>query len=215
MGDPGDQAPEPTGVPSLPPRLTSAQQSEVLHLLVDRLVEKGVSARIYLIGGAAAGLVYYPEDVDRRASGDIDSTFTSTAEVEAEAAAMAAELGLRANWFNRDAERFIPPSGEPTGVPFISKGNIEVTIAPRDFLLAMKLRASRPGRDDEDLAVLIRLCGVSTVAECEALVAKWYDGEEEIPPRGHRLLNSVLGAYELERANPPIVLPPARRPSDE
>ncbi len=215
MSDTPGPVPNPSTPTPLPPRLTSAQQLEVLHLLVDRLVSKGVTTRIYLIGGAAAGLGYYPEDVDRRASSDIDSSFTSTAEVEAEATAMAAELGLRPNWFNRAAEKFLPPMGEPAGMPFISKGNVVVSIAPPEFLLAMKLRSSRPGRDDEDLAVLTRLCGISTVTECEAVIDRWYGGEEEIPPRGYRLLEAVLGRYQLERANPPIVLPPAGRLDDE
>jgi hypothetical protein len=204
------EPPVPSDPPaSRPPKLTPAQQFAMLTELVDRLVAKDVTARIYLIGGAAAGLGYYPDDVDRRASADIDSIYTSTPEVEAEASAMAEELGLRPDWFNGRAGGFVPPTGEPPGEPLFSKGNVEVTLAPAEFLLAMKLRASRPGRDDEDIAVLTRYCGITTVAECEALVDEVYLGEEEIPALGYRILNTVLGRYELERANPPTVLPPA------
>jgi hypothetical protein len=213
----GDIQPRPIGssqIPSdvpdrKPPKLTPDEQRDVLETLVDRLVHRGVTARIYLIGGAAAGFMYYPKGVARRVSGDIDSIYTSTEEVEEEAATMADILGLRLDWFDGRAGGFVPPTGEPPGETLIARGNVVVTVAPPRFLLAMKLRASRPGRDDEDIAVLTRHCGITTVAACEALVEEVYLGEEEIPERGYQLLNRVLGEYELEQATPPVVLPPA------
>ena len=40
-----------------------------------------------------------------------------------------------------------------------------MTVGSAPLLLAMKLRASRPGRDGDDIAALVRACGVQSVAE--------------------------------------------------
>lgn len=178
---------------------------------MDRLAAKDVSATIYVVGGAAAGLAYYPDDLERRMSTDVDAVFTGGPAVLAEAEDMAEEQGLRRNWFNTDAGRFIPPSGEPPGDRLMAKGHVEVVVPPARFLLAMKLRASRLGRDDEDIALLVRRVGISSYEEAEQLVADVYDGEEEIPPRGRPLLEKVLGEYELTRSVPPRTLPPVAR----
>jgi len=190
-----------------PSRLSTASQMELLRLLVDRLAAKGVEALIYLLGGAAAGIAYYPDGVDRRSSADIDARFTARSQVLAEAEAMAAELGLRPDWFNKGAEQFLPPTGEPDGEVLMERGGVRVVVAPPRFLLAMKLRASRLGRDDEDIAVLIRVCGIKSVAEAEALVEEVYLGEEEIHPRGRSFIAAVFGEYQLSKADPPITLP--------
>lgn len=190
-----------------PRRLSTANQVQLLGLLVDRLAANGVETQIYLLGGAAAGIAYYPEGVDRRSSADIDATFTARCDVLAEAEAMAAELGLRADWFNRGAEQFLPPTGELDGDVLMEKGAVKVVVAPPRMLLAMKLRASRLGRDDEDIAVLIRVCGIRSVAEAEALMEEVYLGEEEIHPRGRSFLTAVFGEYQLSKADPPVTLP--------
>lgn len=190
-----------------PSRLSTPKQMELLSLLVDRLAARGVEALIYLLGGVAAGIAYYPEGVDRRASADIDATFTARSDVLAEAEAMATELGLRPDWFNGGAEQFLPPTGEPDGEVLMENGAVKVVVAPPRLLLAMKLRASRLGRDDEDIAVLIRVCGIRSVAEAEALVEEVYLGEEEIHPRGRSFLTAVFGDYQLSKADPPVTLP--------
>lgn len=188
-------------------RLTTANQMELLRLLVDRLAARDVEALIYLLGGAAAGIAYYPDGIDRRASADIDATFTARSEVLAEAETMAAELGLRSDWFNGGAEQFLPPTGEPDGEVVMENAGVRVVVAPARFLLAMKLQASRLGRDDEDIAVLIRVCGIKSVAEAEALVGEVYLGEEEIHARGRSFIAAVFDEYQLSRADPPVTLP--------
>ena len=193
--------------PSLPGRLSSATQRKLLTELVERLDAKGVETLIYVLGGAAAGLAYYPDGVDRRSSTDIDATFSAGAEVVAEAEAMARERGMRLDWFNRGAEQFLPPTGEPEGRPILERGKVKVVVAPPKFLLAMKLRASRMGRDDEDIAVLIRVCGLKSIEDAKALVDEVYLGEEEIPARGMAFIGALFGEYELSKADPPIKLP--------
>jgi hypothetical protein len=56
--------------------------------------------------------------------------------------------------------------------------------------------------------VLIRACGLKSVAECESLMRDLYLGEEEIPARGYTLLELAFGRVEVKNADPPFVLAP-------
>ena len=71
----------------------------------------------------------------------------------------------------------------------------------------MKLRASRPGRDGDDIAVLVRACGLRSVAEARKVMDDVFLGEEEIPPRGHALLERAFGEVEIRLATRATVLP--------
>lgn len=55
--------------------------------------------------------------------------------------------------------------------------------------------------------MLVRVCGIRSVAEPEALVEEVYLGEEEIHPRGRSFIAAVFDEYQLSRADPPVTLP--------
>lgn len=48
------------------------------------------------------------------------------------------------------------------------KYGIVIEVAAKEPLLAMKLRANRPGRDTRDIRLLLSLCGLETLDEAEA-----------------------------------------------
>lgn len=54
----------------------------------------------------------------------------------------------------------------------------------------------------------MRACGVSSIAEAEAIVAELYLDEEQIPDRGYALLEQVFGEVVVANADPPCTLPP-------
>jgi hypothetical protein len=168
------------------------------------LVERRIPARIIIYGGAAMALVHY----DRAATRDVDASFFPPDEVAAAAADVAARRGLAADWLNRAATQFLPPVPDGRQAPVIvDRGGVTVTVGSAPLLLAMKLRASRPGRDGDDIAVLVRACGVQSIAEAQAVMDKIYLGEEEIPPRGHALLERAFGEVEIRLATRTMVLP--------
>ena len=70
-------------------------------------------------------------------------------------------------------------------------GEVSVWVASARMLLAMKLRASRPGRDDEDIANLLSICAIADVDETEDLYEEFYPGEM-LEPRAHRILKLVF-----------------------
>jgi len=149
-------------------------------------------------------LVHY----ERAATADVDASFFPPDEVAAPAGDVAARRGLSASWLNSAATAFLPPLADDHEAPVIvDRGGVTVTAGSAPLLLAMKLRASRPGRDGDDIAVLVRACGVRTVAEAQQVMDEIYLGEEEIPPRGHALLDRALGEVEIRLATRTAVLP--------
>lgn len=173
--------------------------------LVDELIDRGVPARLTIYGGAAMALVHY----ERAATGDVDASFFPPDEVKAAAEAIASRRGLGPKWLNSAATQFLPPAGEEAGeVVVIERGGVTVNVGSARLLLAMKLRASRPGRDRDDIAVLVRACAVRSVDDARAVVDEVYLGEEEIPARGLALLERAFGAVEIRLATASTVLPP-------
>jgi hypothetical protein len=173
----------------------------------ERVAARGVTGRIYVVGGAALALKYYPDGVERRPTEDIDAAFSPVAEIEAEARQLAREENLPENWFNNRSRGYLPPHHQPEGEILWTVDSVEVVIAPPDLLLAMKARACRLGRDDEDIAVLVRHLGITCIEQIDDLVDRIYDGEERIPPDRRGIVAATFGEYELTRTNPPQVLP--------
>ena len=46
-------------------------------------------------------------------------------------------------------------------------GQVVIQVASAEAMLAMKLRANRPGRDDTDIAKLMAICDIDTLAAAE------------------------------------------------
>lgn len=184
---------------------------ELLSELADRLAARGESARIYVVGGAAISLRYYPDGHERRATDDIDAVFSPVPAVRDVVDEIGRERNLSSHWFNDAARGYLPPHETPDGERLFVRDGVEVLIAPAHLLLAMKLRACRLGRDDEDIAVLLRLCSITSMAEADRLVDRAYHGEERIPPSRRSVVEACFGAYVLTRTQPTMVLPPIVR----
>jgi hypothetical protein len=132
---------------------------------------------------------------------------------ESSSRSLAADLGLPDDWLNDEAALFLPVGGRPPGTIAIERGSVTVTVAPPDLLLAMKLRACRPGKDADDIAILLRACDVRSVDEAVELIDRVYDGEEEMPPHGPALVRRALSRVNVRLADGDDELPPvAPRP---
>jgi hypothetical protein len=188
--------------------LAVADITRLLHRVADRVAARGVSGRIYVVGGAAMASKYFPEGVERLPTEDIDAVFSPVAEIEEEVRLVAREEGLADDWFNNKARGYLPPLDQPAGELLFRVGEVEVVVAPPDLLLAMKLRICRLGRDDEDIAVLVRHLGLTGIEECDDLIERMYLGEERIPPNRRSVVEATFGEYRLTRAEPEVVLAP-------
>ncbi|QAY72035.1 hypothetical protein ET445_00515 [Agromyces protaetiae] len=118
---------------------------EALRLLIAELRESGERGGIRIIGGAALSLRYF----DRGVTVDIDAHFIGTHEtIERASARVADAQQWTPDWLNNAAVGFIPEYGATriAWQTIFNDGDIIIEVAPADALLAMKLRANRPGR---------------------------------------------------------------------
>lgn len=174
--------------------LTRVDIEDLLRQLDVVMTEAGVAGRVELVGGAALALLHY----DRSGTTDVDASLHPAKEIAELADQLAATNGLRTGWLNNAAQGFFPPgdTGEEPEVVF-DGASLRVSVAGPKTLLAMKLRASRPFKDADDIAVLLRACNVSTLAGAKAVLEEMYDGEEELGARGVRLVLGALGSYSI------------------
>ena len=132
---------------------------------------------------------------------DIDAVMFSgdrSVEILSAASRIAEAKGWPAKWFNFDVSRAdaLPAIGQQVEwVEFRRFGSIAVEIADLRALLAMKLRAGRPGRDTRDIDLLIEACDIDSVGEVIELYGNYYPGDEP----SQRTLAFVEKALTLQR----------------
>lgn len=178
---------------------------ELFDDLAEKLVNLGVEGTVYVVGGAALALSYY-ELGERRLTSDIDAAYSPATVIDEVVTEIAQERGISSNWLNQKAAQFFPAHGLPEGDVVIEREGLTVSVGPAPLLLAMKLRAARLGRDNDDIAVLLRLCDVRSVDEAIAVLDEWYDGEEAFEPMARLIVEAALGEYAVNTARPPFTL---------
>jgi len=151
---------DPTGT------LTPDHIRTALERVATILSERNVIARIDVYGGAALALAY---STNRTATVDVDGSYAPVDKVEAAADEVAHEMGLLVGWLNNRMKFALPPTEIETDL-LIERPGVTIRVGSARTLLAMKLKASRPGRDLEDIAVLLRVCKVTSVTEAEAIL---------------------------------------------
>ncbi|MDJ1113407.1 hypothetical protein [Microbacterium dauci] len=151
-----------------------------LRDLVSELRSAGEVAGIRLVGGAALSLRYF----DRRTTQDLDSLHVqpgSDAAVAAAAARVALAHEWAPDWLNFNVARVdaVPSFGRRPveWITIFDDHGIVIQVASKEALLAMKLRASRPGRDTDDIRQLLALCEIGTLDAAESHYDDFYPGD--------------------------------------
>lgn len=156
-----------------------------LEELARRLAARGAPAHIRVVGGAAIAVQYGREALTQ----DVDALFGRSDDVLEIAAEIARERGWPNSWLNDDvamhASHF---DHEAVWVRIVDVESVQVDLAPADLLLAMKLKAGRGGRDEDDIDLLCDACGLRSAAEAEAIFERFYP-EGEIKPLARRQLD--------------------------
>lgn len=70
----------------------------------------------------------------------------------------------------------------------------------------MKLKASRPGRDTDDIRQLLAICGVDSVEAADALFSEYFPGDA-LTERAWAMVERILADGPLD---PPASPPPVR-----
>ncbi|MGA2307785.1 MAG: nucleotidyltransferase [Acidimicrobiales bacterium] len=157
-----------------------------LEELSEVLNERGVNARIYVVGGAAMSLAFS----SRYSTEDVVDAYP-TEDVITVAREIAHRRGLPEDWLNLSAKQFIPAFKDPEWRPVSRVGNVEMVAADERAMLAMKMRASRPSRDFEDIKFLLDLCGVSSESDAVSLYNEYFP-DDPLPKRALPLLRAAL-----------------------
>jgi Nucleotidyltransferase of unknown function (DUF6036) len=176
-------------------------RDEILELLQElgrRLDDRGVRGELFLVGGAAMALAYST----RRSTVDLDAVFEPKTTIYEVAAIIAAERDLPAGWLNDGVKGYLPGI-DPNALVLFDAVGLRVMVASPRYLLAMKLLASRVERDEDDIRLLLAICGITTVGDALAVVEDLY-GRGPVEPRVGYLLAELLagdddGPGELPR----------------
>ena len=154
--------------------LDRADIETALSDLVHRLAEHGERATISLVGGAALALRYFDRDSTR----DVDGIFRPSSAVNEIAEEIARERGWSPGWLNDDVKNSGGlPFARVEWVTIYDVDDLVVQVASARMLLAMRLKAGRPARDSNDIAMLLTICGVPTAEDAEELFEEFYPGE--------------------------------------
>lgn len=167
------------------PLLDRAALERALGRLAERLHRRGVTADVYVFGGAAIALAFDA----RRATRDLDAVFVPHGIVLDEARAVADELDLPHWWLNDQTSAYLA-SGEDDGPTVFDRPGLRVASASARRLLAMKVLASRP-RDEPDIRLLAGHLGLDTAKAVLALTMQVFPGEA-IPDRARLLIEDLF-----------------------
>ena len=128
----------------------------------------------------------------RRSTSDLDAVFEPTRVIYEMAESIDRERDLPPNWLNDSVKGFLPGADPNARVLFDLPG-LRVTIPSPRYLLAMKLMASRIERDEDDIRLLLGLCGIRTVDEALDVLHDLY-GNRPIEPKVQYLVAELLDA---------------------
>jgi hypothetical protein len=153
--------------------ISGDEMEAALGALGAKLKAEGIRAKLSLVGGAVMVLSYH----SRTATGDIDAVAKPAEAVFAAARDVGIERGLPPEWLNDHAKVYLPIAVEPTWRPIRTYGNLEVFAADPRMMLAMKLRALRGRRDQDDIRVLLEATGATSPADAVAIYEEFFPGD--------------------------------------
>jgi len=168
-------------------RLSKQEILQAFEALSEELAARKTRGEVFVVGGAAMALAYS----DRRSTRDIDAIFEPKAVIYDAAHHVAQRLNLPDDWLNDAAKSFAPGPDEHRRVVF-SSPSLEVAAASPQYLLAMKLLASRVDQDTEDIQSLYRICGFTTADQGLDLMERYYPNRP-LPPKTQFLLEELFG----------------------
>lgn len=168
--------------------LDAARITELLTALDTELAARGVTADVYLVGGAAMALSFESSRTTR----DLDAVFAPPAQVREAVAAVAEMRDLPSDWLNDAVKGFVPPTDDARQWVAFESRNLRVCVAGVEHLLAMKIAAARVEQDRDDLAVLVRAMGLTNADQGLAVARECLGPGYPIPPRAQYLLEEIF-----------------------
>jgi len=147
-----------------------------LEILGRELETAGLRGEIIITGGAAMCLVHSARD----ATMDIDALYEPKSEIQALAEKIADEHGLPRDWLNDGVKGFM--GGNVETVEFMRAGGLRVSSVTPEYLLAMKLMASRVGGQDYgDITFLLRKLNIRAFEDVVSVIKRFFPLDRVLP----------------------------------
>ncbi|HWM55233.1 MAG TPA: hypothetical protein VNO20_07590 [Solirubrobacterales bacterium] len=162
---------------------------DALTALAGELDRRGVSAEMYVVGGAAIALAFD----ERRATRDIDAVFEPKSVVYEAAEVVAGRLGLPGGWLN-DAVKGFLAGDDPAAAPILDLPGLRCLAASPETLLALKVLAHRVGEDEDDLRLLAGELGLTQAEEVLAIAERTYG--DRLEPAARFFVEQVFDSSE-------------------
>jgi hypothetical protein len=156
-----------------------------LTALAAELERRGVSAEMYVVGGAAIALAFD----ERRSTRDVDAVFEPKSAVYEAAASVGEDLGLPVGWLN-DAVKGFLVGDDPAAAPVLDLPGLRCLTASPQTLLALKVLAHRVGEDEDDLRLLARELGLESADEVLAIAERTYG--ERLDPAARFFVEQIF-----------------------
>lgn len=160
---------------------------DALTDLAEELTQRGISAEMYVVGGAAIALAFD----ERRSTRDIDAVFEPKAAVYEAAASIAEQRGLPSGWLN-DAVKGFLAGDDPAAAPVLDLPGLRCLTASPETLLALKVLAHRVGEDEADLRLLADELGLDSAEEVLAIAERTYG--DRLDPAARFFVEQVFEA---------------------
>ncbi len=161
--------------------------TDALTALAAELERRGVSAEMYVVGGAAIALAFD----ERRSTRDIDAVFEPKQVVYEAATVVGEERGLPPGWLN-DAVKGFLAGDDPAASPVLDLPGLRCLAASPQTLLALKVLAHRVGEDEEDLRLLAAELGLERADEILAVAERTYG--DRLDPAARFFVEQVFEA---------------------
>ncbi len=148
--------------------MDAAAIRDLLGEVAGILRRQGVTARIYVVGGAAMALAY---DADRTTR-DLDAVILAGHGAVIEAAHdVARRHGLPRSWLNEQASSYVPPGDDGHARVVFDDPGLVVLAASPARLFTMKVHASRAA-DLDDIRDLANMLGITDIARAIEVCAQ-------------------------------------------
>ncbi|MGI8821262.1 MAG: DUF6036 family nucleotidyltransferase [Chthoniobacterales bacterium] len=160
--------------------------------LSDELGRRHTNGEICLLGGTAMVLAFRT----RQTTKDVDAIFEPATVIRDSAAIVAEIMALPKDWLNDAAKAFLSERHQVQLYDLPQFDHLRVVAPVPEYLLAMKVLASRigsPGEADDraDIRFLLRHLALRTVDEAVAVAVRYYP-VERLPVRAQYLLEELL-----------------------
>ena len=154
-------------------RSASLNREQLVALLTELgalLASRGITGELFVVGGAAMALAFDA----RRLTTDVDAIFEPKSVIyEAAATVASRHPEIDPGWLNDSVKGFLP--GEDSHPHLVLEvAGLRVSVPSTDYLLAMKVFASRIDRDDDDIKYLAHHLGLTKADEILDVAARFY-----------------------------------------